>query len=116
MFETSQVECAKGAVGADRDEDVCGAGEPGDVVHLAIVSDELCDCRGRVDIPDGASRVDRGRNDETWRLLIPREARQGCTGVVVLDFALLRGDDGQNTKLRGWMSRRPDGRSRDITS
>ena len=100
MFKTAQVERAKGAVSADRDEDVCGARKPGDVVHLAIVSDELCDCRGRVDIPDGASCVDRGRNDETWGLLIPREARQGCAGVVVLDFTLLRGGDGQNTKLR----------------
>ena len=39
MFKTAQVERAKGTVGADRDEDVCGAGKPGDVVHLAIVSD-----------------------------------------------------------------------------
>ena len=94
MFETSQVERAKGTVSTDRNEDVCGTGKPGDVVHLAIVGDELCDCRGRVDVPDGASCVDRGRNDETWGLLIPREARQGCAGVVVLDFALLREDDG----------------------
>lgn len=89
VLERAQVERAQRAVRADRDEDVGAPGQPRDVVHLAIVRDELGDSGGRLDVPHGARRVDGGGDDVARGLLVPREARERGTCRVVLDLTLL---------------------------
>lgn len=41
MLEGTKIECAEGTICANGNEDVGGAGEPGDVVDFAVVRDEL---------------------------------------------------------------------------
>ena len=75
VLETSQIECAKGAVGTNRDENICGAGKPGDIIDFTIVGDELGDGGGGVYVPNRAGRVDGGCDDEAWGFFVPGEAR-----------------------------------------
>ena len=71
MLQASQVEGAKRTVGTDRDENICGARKPCDVVDLTIVGDELGNRSGCVDVPDGAGGINRGCDYEAWGLFVP---------------------------------------------
>lgn len=71
VFKAPQIECAQRAVCADGHEDVRRVGQPRDVVHLTIVGDELRHRRRRVQIPNCTRGIDRGRDHETWNLLVP---------------------------------------------
>ena len=97
MFEAAQVECAQRAVRADRDEDVRRAWEPCHVVHLAVVRDQLRHCRGRVQVPHGTRRVDRGRHHQARYFLVPRKVRQRRPAALALYFRLLYAET-----LRRW--------------
>ena len=89
MFEAAQVERAQRAVCADGDEDIRRIGQPRDVVHLAVVRDELRHRRRRVQIPNCTCRIDRGRDHEARHLLVPRKIGEWRAAALALYLGLL---------------------------
>ena len=78
VFETSEIEHADTAVGAAGDEDVDAVGAETHVEDFFVVGDELGLCGECRDIPDGASCVNGGCNDERWRDCVPIEGSKRC--------------------------------------
>lgn len=75
MFETAQIKHAHAAISSTADKDVNTVGTEANIVYFFVVSNQLrLRCEGR-DIPDGASRVNAGRNDQAWGDRVPV---QGC--------------------------------------
>ena len=111
VLEAAQVECTQGAVRADRDEYIRRAWQPSDIVHLAVVRDQLRHRRRRIEVPHGARRVDRGCDHQTRYLLVPRKVCQRGTAALALYFRLL-----DVKTLRRWgFLRRLDRRYRTLT-
>ena len=107
VLETAQVECAEGAVRANGYEYVRRAWQPSDIVHLTVVRDQLRDRGRRVEVPHCARRIDRGRDDQTWYLLVPRKVRQRGTAALALYFRLL---DVKTLRRWGFLRRLERGR------
>mmetsp|Transcript_15700 Transcript_15700/g.54521 ORF Transcript_15700/g.54521 Transcript_15700/m.54521 type:complete len:294 (-) Transcript_15700:197-1078(-) len=83
MLQVPQVEHAHRAVRAHRRELVLVPPER-DVVHGLVVRDELRLGLLRVDVPNGARGVDRGRADDVEVLLVPVERRQRRAVLALL--------------------------------
>ena len=66
MFETAQIKHAHAAISSTADKDVDTVGTKANIVYFFIVGNQLRLRRECRDIPDGASRVNAGRNDQAW--------------------------------------------------
>lgn len=75
MLETAQIKHAHAAISSTADEDVNTVGTKANIVYFFVVSNQLRLRCERRDIPDGASRVNAGRNDQAWGDGVPV---QGC--------------------------------------
>lgn len=97
MLERAQVEHAHGAVGADGRKDVARGGRPRDIVHLAVVRDELRDGNRCGDVPDGAGLRARrgvsgiGRPGEREERTVSMEEVTICVGSRVDQEKEVRG-------------------------
>lgn len=64
MLETAQIKHAYAAISSTADKDVDTVGTKANIVYFFIVGNQLRLRRECRDIPDGASRVNAGRNDQ----------------------------------------------------
>lgn len=64
MLQCPQIESPKAPVRPDADKDVGRMREKGDVVHRPVVSDQLGEGRGCVDVPQGTGGIDTGGDEE----------------------------------------------------
>lgn len=66
MLETAQIKHAHATISSTADKDVDTVGTKTNIVYFFVVSNQLrLRCERRY-IPDGASRVNAGRNDQAW--------------------------------------------------
>ena len=77
MLERTKIKCTQGSICPDTCEDVGGAGQPSDIVHLAIVRNELRNGCLSIYVPYGARRIYRGGHNALRIDVVPCEGCQG---------------------------------------
>ena len=71
MLKASQVEHAHTAISTTADEDIDTVGTESNVINLLVMSNQLCLGGQCWDVPDGASRVNAGSDNQTGRDGVP---------------------------------------------
>lgn len=77
MLEASQIEHTHTAVSTAADKNVDAVGTKPNIVHFFVVGNQLRLGRQCWNIPDGASCVNAGGDDETWGDRVPVEGSNG---------------------------------------
>lgn len=83
MLKVPDIKLPDTSISSNRSKDISFFGEV-DIVNFLIMSDQLSENSGFLDVPDSTGSIDRTSADEVVELWIPVKRCQGSWKIIIL--------------------------------